>query len=167
MKPEIRTVVTKSDLKRFIKFPWKVYKNDKNWVPPLLSDVKAYLDPIKNPALKKIIHRMFLALKDGKVVGRVYAGIDTNLNEKKKMNMAFFSMFECIKDYEVAEILLDAASAWASQNGADFICGPCAVTGTDGDENKGLLVDCFDEPPTLMNSYNPAYYMEFIEQYGF
>lgn len=167
MKPEIRTVVTKSDMKQFIKLPWKIYKNDKCWVPPLISDVKASLDPVKNPTLNKIIYRLFLAVKDGDTVGRVYAGIDTNLNEKKKMNMAFFSMFECIRDYEAAEMLLDAACVWAKQNGADFVCGPCAVTGTDGDENKGLLVDCFDEPPTLMNSYNPSYYMEFIEQFGF
>ncbi len=167
MRPEIRTVVTKSDMKQFIKLPWKIYKNDKCWVPPLISDVKASLDPVKNPTLNKIIYRLFLAVKDGDTVGRVYAGIDTNLNEKKKMNMAFFSMFECIRDYEAAEMLLDAACVWAKQNGADFVCGPCAVTGTDGDENKGLLVDCFDEPPTLMNSYNPSYYMEFIEQFGF
>ncbi len=167
MRPEIRTVITKSDMKQFIKLPWKIYKNDKCWVPPLISDVKASLDPAKNSALNKIIYAMFLAIKDGDTVGRVYAGIDTNLNEKKKMNMAFFSMFECIRDYEVAEMLLDAACAWAKQKEADFICGPCAVTGTDGDENKGLLVDCFDEPPTLMNSYNPSYYKEFIEQFGF
>ncbi|NLV35438.1 MAG: GNAT family N-acetyltransferase [Clostridiaceae bacterium] len=167
MKPQIRTVVTKSDMRQFIKLPWSIYKDDPNWVPPLLSDIKASLDPVKNPTLSKIIYTMFLAMKDGKAVGRVYAGIDTNLNEKKKMNMAFFSMFECIKDYEVAEMLLETACLWAKQNGADFICGPCAVTGTDGDENKGLLVDCFDEPPTLMNSYNPSYYMEFIERFGF
>ena len=167
MQPEIRKVVTKSELKQFINLPWKIYKGDKCWVPPLLSDIKSSLDPAKNPALNKIIYELFLATLDGIPVGRVYAGIDNNLNEKKQMNMAFFSMFECVRDYDVAKTLLDAACEWAKENGADFICGPCAVTGTDGDENKGLLVDAFDSPPALMNSYNPAYYMEFIEQYGF
>jgi GNAT superfamily N-acetyltransferase len=122
---------------------------------------------VENPALEKIIRSLFLAWKDGNPVGRIYAGIDTNLNRKKNMNMAFFSMFECIEDNEAAEALLETAAEWARQNGADFICGPCAVTGTDGDENKGLLVDGFDRPPALMNSYNPPYYADFIEQFGF
>lgn len=167
MKPDIKPVVSKDEMKQFLKLPWKIYKNDKNWVPPLLNDVKASLDPAKNAALQKIIHQLFLATVDGKPVGRIYAGIDTNLNEKKKMNMAFFSMFETINDRETAHALLDAAAEWARKNGADFICGPCAVTGTDGDENKGLLVDCFDRPPVLMNSYNPSYYVDLIESFGF
>jgi len=167
MKPEVRPVETASDLKQFIKLPWKIYKDDKNWVPPLISDVKASLDPARNQSLKKIIHALFIARQNGIPVGRIYAGIDTNLNRKKKMNSAFFSMFECINDYETAEALLQTAADWAKQNGADFISGPCAVTGTDGDENKGLLVDCFDRPPVLMNSYNPQYYVEFIERFGF
>ena len=144
MKPYINPVVSKEEMKQFLKLPWKIYKNDKNWVPPLLSEIKASLDPAKNAALRKIIHRLFLATVDGKPVGRIYAGIDTNLNEKKKMNMAFFSMFETIDDKETAHALLNAAADWARLNGADFICGPCAVTGTDGDENKGLLIDCFN-----------------------
>jgi GNAT superfamily N-acetyltransferase len=167
MKPEIRKVVTKSDLRQFIKLPWKIYKGDSCWVPPLINDIKASLDPEKNPVLNKIICEMFLAVKDGKPVGRICAGIDTNLNKKKNMNMAFFSMFECVNEYETAESLLNAAADWARMNGADFITGPCSVTGTDGDENKGLLVDCFDRPPVLMNSYNPPYYKDFIEKFGF
>jgi len=167
MKPVIKPVVSADDMKKFIKLPWKIYKGDPNWVPPLISDVRTSLDPDKNPALSKIIRELFIAYHDDQPVGRIYAGIDTNLNSKKSMNMAFFSMFECINDYDVAEALLDTAAQWAEKNGAEFICGPCAVNGTDGDENKGLLVDCFDRPPVLMNSYNPAYYVDFIERYGF
>lgn len=167
MKPVIKPVVSADDMKKFIKLPWKIYRGDPNWVPPLISDVRTSLDPDKNPALNKIIRELFLAYHDDQPVGRIYAGIDTNLNSKKNMNMAFFSMFECINDYDVAEALLDTAAQWAKKNGAEFICGPCAVNGTDGDENKGLLVDCFDRPPVLMNSYNPAYYVDFIERYGF
>lgn len=167
MKPQIKPVSTAADLKRFIKLPWKIYENDKCWVPPLISDIKASLDPVKNPTLDKITHSLFIAYQDGNAVGRVYVGIDNNLNQKKNMNMAFISMFECIKEYDVAQALLDTSMDWARHNGADFVCGPCAVTGTDGDENKGLLVDCFDRPPVLMNSYNPSYYKDFIERYGF
>lgn len=167
MKPEVKAVGSKAEMKQFLKLPWKIYKDDKCWVPPLINDLKTSLDPVKNPTLQKIEHALFLALIDGKAVGRIYAGIDTNLNEKKHMNMAFFSLFECINDFEVATLLFDAAFNWSRQNGANFVCGPSAVTGTDGDENKGLLVNCFDKPPVIMNSYNPAYYMDLIEKYGF
>lgn len=167
MKLEVKKVVTKAEMKQFLKLPWNIYKGDKCWVPPLLNDLKASLDPIKNPTLQKIEHELFLVLMDRKPVGRIYTGIDTNLNQKKNINMAFFSLFECTHDYEVAKLLFDTAFNWSKQYGMDFVCGPVAVTGTDGDENKGLLVNCFDKPPVIMNSYNPAYYMDFMERYGF
>lgn len=167
MKLEVKPVVSKAEMKQFLKLPWKIYKGDKCWVPPLLNDLKASLDPVKNPTLQKIEHKLFLVLMDDKPVGRIYAGIDTNLNMKKNMNMAFFSMFECINNYEVAKLLFDTAFNWAWQNSADFVCGPVAITGTDGDENKGLLINCFDKSPVIMNSYNPPYYMDFMEKYGF
>lgn len=167
MKLDIKKVETKTDLTKFLELPWKVYKGDKCWVPPLLKDIKESLDPSTNPALQKIDRDMFLALGDDKPVGRIYVGIDNVLNEKKNMKMAFFSMFECINDYQVAELLFNTAIDWAKKNGAEFVSGPVAVTGTDGDENKGLLVDCFDRPPVIMNSYNPEYYRDFMERYGF
>lgn len=167
MKLEIRTVVSKAEMKQFLKLPWRIYKGDKCWVPPMINDIKTSLDTLRNPTLQKIEHEMFLALEDGKPVGRIYAGMDMNLNRKKKMNMAFFSLFECINDFEAAKLLFDTAFDWARQNGADFVCGPTAITGTDGDENKGLLINCFDRPPVLMNSYNPSYYAELMEKYGF
>ncbi len=167
MKLEARTVVSRAEMKQFLNLPWKIYKGDKCWVPPLLNDIKTSLDPVKNPTLQKIKRELFLVLKNGEPVGRIYAGIDTNLNQKKNMNMAFFSMFECINDYEAAKLLFDATFNWSEQNGADFVCGPVAVTGADGDENKGLLINCFDRPPVIMNSYNPSYYADLIEKYGF
>jgi GNAT superfamily N-acetyltransferase len=167
MKLEIKRVESKADLNSFLKLPWKIYKGNKCWVPPLIKDVKESLNPATNPTLQKIDHDMFLALGDGKPVGRIYVGIDNVLNQKKNMKMAFFSMFECINDYRVAELLFDTAFEWAKSKGSEFMNGPVAVTGTDGDENKGLLVDCFDRPPVIMNPYNPEYYKDFMERYGF
>lgn len=167
MKPEIKRVVSKDDLKQFLRLPWKIYKDDRCWVPPLIKDQKDSLDPVKNPTIQKIKHELFLAYIDGKPVGRIYAGIDMNLNEKKNMNMAFFSLFECINDIDAAKLLLNTAIDWAKAKSADFICGPVAVTGTDGDESKGLLIDSFDKPPVIMNSYNPAYYKDLLEKCGF
>ncbi len=167
MNYKVVPVITRTELNQFLKLPWEIYKGDKCWVPPLLKEVKDSLSPQKNPTLKKIEYALFMVLGDNKPVGRIYAGIDTNLNQKKNINMAFFSMFECINDYTAAKLLFDAAFDWAKQRGADFVCGPVAVTGTDGDENKGLLVNCFDKPPVILNSYNPEYYMTLIEKYGF
>ncbi len=167
MKLEIKKVVSKVEMEQFLKLPWKIYKGDKCWVPPLLKDLRESLDPVRNPALQKIGHELFLALADGKPAGRIYAGIDKRLNKAKNINMAFFSLFECIDDYDVAKLLFDSAFQWAQQNGADFVNGPVAITGTDGDESKGLLIDCFDRPPVIMNSYNPPYYRYLMERYGF
>jgi len=167
MNYKIIPVVSKKELNQFLKLPWKIYKDDKCWVPPLLNEVRDSLTPSKNPTLQKIEYALFMVLGDDKPVGRIYAGIDKNLNQKKNMNMAFFSMFECINDYDAAKLLFDAACDWARQKGAEFMCGPCAITGTDGDESKGLLVNCFDKPPVILNSYNPEYYMTLIEKYGF
>jgi hypothetical protein len=167
MKLEIGKVVSKAEMKQFLELPWKIYKGDRCWVPPMINDLRTSLDTLRNPTLQKIEHEMFLVLADGKPVGRIYAGMDANLNRKKNMNMAFFSLFECMNDYGAAKLLFDTAFDWARQNGADFVCGPTAITGTDGDENKGLLINCFDRPPVLMNSYNPSYYAELMDKYGF
>jgi GNAT superfamily N-acetyltransferase len=167
MSLEAKPVLSKAEMRQFIKLPWKIYKGDSCWVPPLLKDIKNSLDPVKNPTLQKIEHSMFLVLDNGKPAGRIYVGIDLNLNQKKKTNGAFFSLFECTRNFEAAKLLFNSALSWAKENGAEFIHGPASITGTDGDENKGLLVDCFDRPPVLMNSYNPEYYKDLIEQYGF
>jgi len=124
MQYQIKRVITKKELQQFLKLPWKIYKNDRCWVPPLLKDFKSSLNPAENPALKKIIHDKFLLYKDGKPAGRIYTGIDTNLNGKKNMKMAFFSLFECIDDYEAAKLLFDSATEWAKKDYSVFICGP-------------------------------------------
>lgn len=163
----VKPVATKKDLKRFIILPWKIYKGNNCWVPPLIKDMKEMLNPEKNTSLKKGDHNMFLAFQDGKPVGRIYTGIDKNLNEKKNVNMGYFSLFECIENYDVAQALLDTAIKWFKENNINKIFGPVSPEGTDTDEYKGLLIDAFDLPPVLMNSYNPPYYKTFFEKYGF
>ncbi len=160
-------VQTESDLKKFIHFPWKIYKNDKNWVPPLIGDLKKLLKPSHDGLGAKICHETFLALIGDEPVGRIFAGYDKTLNAKKNIKLGYFALFECINDEATAQALFDAAIGWFRGNGIESVIGPTSPTGTDGDENKGLLVDCFDRPPVLMNSYNPPYYRELIEKCGF
>ncbi len=160
-------VGTKAGLADFIRMPWSIYRGNKCWVPPLIKDMKETLDESRNHTMGKIDHAMFLAVLDGKAVGRIFTGIDSNLNSKKNMKMGFFSLFECIDSGEASNRLFDAAFAWFREKGVDNVIGPVSPTGTDGDEYKGLLIDCFDRPPVIMNSYNPEYYKRLIEQYGF
>jgi len=163
----VKPVESKADLKEFVKLPWKIYKGNKFWVPPLISDMIKTLDAGKNPTLGRIERKLFLAFDGKEAVGRIYAGIDHSLNKKKNTLLGFISLFECINNYEAAELLFDSAALWLREKNINEIKGPFSPTGTDGDEYKGLLVDCFDRPPVLMNTYNPPYYKEFFEKYGF
>jgi len=154
-------------MKKFIRLPWKIYKGNKCWVPPLIKDLMDTLNRDKNPVLNKIEFELFLAFLDGEPVGRIYAGIDKDLNAKKGSKAGFFSLLECIDNYDVFKLLLDTASDWLKDRNISVIKGPVPPTGTDDDEYKGLLIDCFDRPPVLMTSYNPPYYKDFLEKYGF
>jgi GNAT superfamily N-acetyltransferase len=161
----IKPVKTPADRKQFIKFPWALYRDDPNWVAPLLSDMKAVFNSQKNALLTLGPHQFFVAYKDGKVAGRIGVGIDEHLNEHKGYKSSYFTLFESIQDYEVAKALLDEVCTWAKENGAEFINGPQSPT--NGDDYRGLLIKGFDSAPTLMNSYNPPYYQDFLEKYGF
>jgi len=167
MNLTIAPVKSRADLKKFVMLPWKIYKNDKCWVPPLIKDMMNSLDKERNAYQGKIEYEMFLVFQDEETVGRIYTGIDTALNEKKKSSTGFISLFECVENYDVAKLLLNTAASWFKDRGITSMMGPVSPTGTDGDENKGMLIDCFDRPPVLMNSYNPPYYKEFFENYGF
>jgi GNAT superfamily N-acetyltransferase len=160
----VRTLV---QLNEFLRLPWEVYKGNKCWVPPMINDLRDSLDRDKNPTLSKLDYELFVAYLDGKPAGRIFTGIDNVLNTKKSTKIGHFSLFECIEDYSVFKLLLDTASKWLKDRGICVMKGPVAPTGTDSDENKGLLIDAFELPPVLMNSYNPPYYKNFLEQYGF
>lgn len=167
MAAKIIPVKNNTELKAFLKLPWTIYKGDKNWVPPLLADLRKSVDPLKSKTLSKITNEKFLAVRDGIPVGRIFVGIDNVLNDKKGTKAGYFSLFECIKDFETARELMDTALVWFRQNGVDYVRGPVSPTGSAGDDYKGLLIDCFDRPPVLLNSYNPSYYKDFIETCGF
>ncbi len=164
-KIEIKPVVTPADRKQFILLPWTLYRDEPNWVAPLFSDMKAIFNPQKNALLNLGPYQYFLAYKDGKTAGRIGVGIDNHLNEHKSYKSSYLTLFESINDYEVAKALFDIVCTWAKEHGAEFITGPQSPT--NGDDFRGLLIKGFDSPPTLMNSYNPPYYQEFFEKYGF
>ncbi len=161
---KIRKVENEPDRMKFIKLPWELYKGDANWVPPLIFDVRKNLNPAKNPFFKHAEMDLFLAEKDGKLVGRIAAIKNDNHNKFHKDNAGFFGFFETIDDEEVSDLLLDAACQWCKEKGFDEVLGP--VNPSTNDE-CGLLVDGFDSSPVFLMTYNPKHYQAKIENFGF
>lgn len=152
-------------LMTFINLPWTLYKGNPNWIPPLKHDMSKTLSGKNNPLFMCGPHSFFLAIKDDKPVGRILVGINEKLNKEKNKNEGYISLFECINDESAACMLLDAACSWLKCNSITSVVGP--VSPTNGDDSRGLLIKGFDGPPVLMNSYNPTYYIDFFEKYGF
>jgi GNAT superfamily N-acetyltransferase len=161
---EISLVSLRKDRAAFIKFPWRIYKNDPAWVPPLIIERKAFLDRKRHPFYLHGDAALFLAKRGGEIVGRIMASDDPNYNALHQSNVGCFGLFEAIDDREVAAALFRAASDWLRAKGRDEIMGPI-----DYSTNYvcGLLIDGFEHPPTILTSHNPPYYERLIESCGF
>lgn len=163
MPISITPVRTARQLNRFIGMVWDIYKGDPNWVPPVKFDRKRLLNRQKNPFWQHSQLEMFLAERDGQVVGRVAAIINGNHNATYGDKVGFFGFFESINDQEVANRLLAAAQQWLAERGMEVMRGP--VNPSLNDE-AGLLVEGFDDPPQILMTYNPKYYSTVIETFG-
>ena len=157
-------VQSNKDLLKFIKFPFKLYKDNSSWVAPLISDQKTFFNPAKNPYFKHSEVQLFLAYKDNEIVGRISAQTNTNHNKIHKDKIGFFGFFECIDDQEVANSLFDAAKEWIKTKGMDTMRGPASFSVND---ECGLLINAFDKSPIVMMTYNPEYYIKLFENCGF
>jgi GNAT superfamily N-acetyltransferase len=159
----IKKVDTKSDLMEFIKFPLQIYKNDPNFVPPLIMERKEFLDRNKNPFFHHSEVVFYLAKKNGKTVGRIAGIVNHNHIKCHQENAGFFGFFECVNDYDVAKALLDSARDWLKSKGMEIMRGPANFS---SNEEWGFLLEGFDSPPAIMMSYNPPYYLDFMQSYG-
>ncbi len=164
MSLEIERVETKKQLKEFIKVAWDVYKDDPNWVPWLFFERLEFFDKNKNPFFEHAEADYFIARRDGKAVGSIAGVLNHRHNEVHEENVAHFGIFEVQKDPEAAAALLETASDWARDRGMDRILGPANFSST---MEWGLLVDGFDSPPVILMTYNPPYYIDYIEAAGF
>ena len=160
----VREVSSKSDLNRFIKFPWSIYKGDPNWVPPLIVDMKTKLNPKKNPYFEHSQARYYLAEDNGKIAGRIAATVNRNHNKYHEENIGFFGFFECIDNQAAANALFEQAANYLREQKAEAMRGPANMTSND---DWGLLIDPFDSSPQVMMTYNPEFYIGLIENYGF
>jgi GNAT superfamily N-acetyltransferase len=156
--------VTAGGLRRtFIRLPWRIYRDDPHWVPPLIGQMKETFHPRKNPFYDHAEVQLFLADRGDRPVGRIAAVVNHVHNEFHDEQTGFFGFFECVNDQEVAGKLLDAARDWLRERGMKILRGPANFSSND---EWGLLVQGFDMSPVLMMPYNPPYYPELLECYG-
>jgi len=147
MSIEVRPVRTRRELNTFIKLPWRIYRNEPNWVAPLLMDLKKRLDRNGNPFFKHAEAEFFLAYRDGRAIGRISAHIDRNLKEFQDNEWGLFGWFECEDDPEAARGLIEAAEAWLRDRGRDRMVGPMDYTTND---EIGVLVQGHEYPPIIL-----------------
>ncbi|MDI7275124.1 MAG: hypothetical protein QME94_04015 [Anaerolineae bacterium] len=160
---DVRLVKTRSDLSTFVRFPWQIYRGDRNWVPPLISEREAYLTPGRNPSLRGADLALFLAQRRGRTLGTVAAFAGQRLGEQPADEVASFGFFETVDDLAVARALLDAARAWARERGKRTLRGPYNLTDM---ECPGVLIEGADCPPVMLAAHTPPYYATLLEQYG-
>jgi hypothetical protein len=162
-KLEIREVVGKKQLKSFIRVPWHVYKDDPNWIPPLLMERKDALSS-KHPYFKHASWNAWVAYRDGKPVGRISAQIDELHQQRYGNKTGFFGLIEAVDDHEVFSALFATAENWLHARGMQRIAGPYNLS---INQEIGILTEGFDTPPCVMTSHSPRYYGSAIEKCGY
>lgn len=165
MKPILKVVEGKRDLTKFIHFPEKLYKNDKWWVPALISDEYNTLQASKNPAFDYCEAKLWLALDEkGNVVGRVAGIINHEANKRWNEQSARFGWIDFIEDQEVLDTMLAEVEKWAVDKGMVKLKGPLGFTDLD---KEGLLVEGFEQLSPFTCIYNFPYYGPMLEKAGF
>jgi GNAT superfamily N-acetyltransferase len=161
---QIEPVTNKRLLHEFITFPFTLYRDDPSWVPPFIEERRDFMDPRKNPFFEHARGQLFLARRNGAVVGTISAIVDENHNRAHNEQMCAWGFFECIDDQDVAAALFAAAEAWGREQGAQIMRGPLNFS---TNHELGLLIDGFDTPPMVIMTHNPRYYAPFIEALGY
>ncbi len=164
MAATVTPVDGKPDLEAFIRLPWRLYAGNPNWVPPLLRLQRELFSPRHNAFFQHADVQLFLARRDGQVVGRISAQVDHEHNRYHQERTGFFGFFESEDDPEVARALLDAAEEWLRAKGMERVRGPLSFS-INGE--VGLLVEGFDSPPMIMMPYSPPYYLDLMEGCGY
>jgi len=161
----VREVITARDMDRFIRLPWTIYRHNPNWVPPLISEYRTFLDRHKNPFFEHAEVKFLLASDPaGRILGRIAAIVNHRHIEQQGEKVGFFGLFECENDPTVAAALFDAGADFLRSHGLTLMRGPENMSIND---DIGLLIEGFDSPPAIMMPYNPSYYPGLIEAYGF
>ncbi|MBQ9661321.1 MAG: N-acetyltransferase [Bacteroidales bacterium] len=164
MSVEIKPVRTRRELRTFVNFPEKLYRDNPYYIPPLVFDQMDTLNQEKGAAQDFCDSRLYLAYKDGELAGRVAAIINRKANAQWNHNEVRFGWYDFIEDFEVARALMEKVYEMGREYKMDTVVGPLGFTDFDP---EGLLVDGYDRPGTMPLIYNHPYYKDFLERMGF
>ena len=161
---EVKEIRSKKELKKFVKFPFELYKNNPYWIPPLISEELDSFDPKKNPVFEHAEARFFLAYRKGEIVGRVAAIINRfEVNDQKVRKMRF-GWLDFIDDTEVSKALLEQVERIGREEKLEFMEGPVGFSNMD---KVGILTEGYDQLGTMITWYNHPYYVDHMEELGF
>ncbi len=160
----IKAVENQADREAFIRVPWAIYRDDPAWVPPLLQERRDHLNPAKNPFFANAEARFWLALRDGRPVGRISAQVNQAHLAQHHDATGQFGMLESEDRAETFQALLKTAEDWLRQKGMQHVAGPFSLS---INEESGVLVDGFEFPPSLMMGHAPPYYAVQLERLGY
>ena len=159
----IKEVKSKRDLYRFVKFGIDLYKDNPYFCPPILFDEMNTFNPKGNPALEVCEHIIYMAYRDGKIVGRIVGLINHRANKAWGVKKCRFGWFDFVDDYDVFKALIDAVAEWGRRNGMECLNGPVGFTDFD---HQGLLIEGFDHNAPMASLYTHPYYVAHYERYG-
>jgi GNAT superfamily N-acetyltransferase len=164
MSLELKEVKNPKDLKKFVLFPFSLYKDNDYWIPPLIKGELETLNPDKNPAFEHCEAKYVLAYKDGKIAGRIAGIVNSRFIKYWKKKWARFCWLDFIDDKEVSKALFQDIEDWARSKGMEGINGPM---GFSTFEQQGMLIHGFDELPTIASAYNYPYYPKHLENLSY
>ena len=159
----ILPVSGRRDRNRFIEVPYRLRREDPQWVPPLRFERRQFLDPKKNPWFEHAEAQLFVCERDGRDVGRISVQIDHRWDQYQGGNDGMFGFFDSEDDPEVARALVDAATGWLRDRGRERMLGPMDFTTND---EVGILIEGFDEPSMILEPWHPPYYQGLLEGLG-
>ena len=160
----IKEAKSKRDIKKFVAFPYKLYKGNKYWIPQLKKDEMKLFQKENNPAFDFCDVKLWLAIKNEKVVGRIAGIINYRFIEKWQDKYCRFGWIDFIDDENVSKALLETVENWAKGNGMEAVHGPLGFTDLDP---EGMLIEGFEELGTIATIYNYPYYSKHLEKYGY
>ena len=163
MPVDVKPVRSRRDRRAFIELPFSLHATAEQWVPPLRIERQLFLSPRFNRWFRHAEAELFLARREGRVVGRISAQIDRNFNDYQGNDWGMFGFLEVEDDAEAAAALLDAAAGWLRDRGRDRMVGPMDFTMND---ESGVLIEGFDREPFIKQPWQPPYYRRLCESAG-
>lgn len=160
----VKEIFSKKEFLSFVKFPFKLYKGSKYWVPSFIDEELALMDKKINPVYKNADAKFFLAYKNGKIVGRIAAMINWIEVKKIKKNKVRFGWYDVVDDIEVSKLLIEEVINYGKENKLNFVEGPVGFSNLD---KAGLLIKGYDELNTMITLYNYPYYSNHLEKLKF